>query len=201
MQRLADRGGKSKVDAALAAIQGRVLQQSGAYIVDEDGGKVAFMMDSPTLSEAYKRRMVAAVNACAGISLEQLRALGVGGLNSLLERAMGPVDGGVGCGDTEEQEGDPRTTRTVYVVAWHYTGGAGFDWYGEESDAKEAYDNEKINCTEMKDCLWTAYMFPVQVGRKLVNEEITRLIDGQLDELCAKSKQRHAAGAGMLLAA
>ena len=202
--------GRSLVDKALVEIEGKVLQQSGAYVVDENGSKVAYMMESPALGEAHKRRIVAAVNACAGISLEDLRALGVGGLATMLDRvragardeAAGAtcvlIDGAVV--EPQEERAAAVGTKTVYVVAWHYTGGAGFDWYAKREDADEAFKTERANCEELRDCLWTAYQFEMEVDASLMGEEVTSLIDSELDERCAKSKERFSVGKGMALA-
>lgn len=201
--------GVTPVDLALEEIQGKVLQQSGAYVIDECGSKVAYMMEAPAMSEAHKRRIVAAVNACAGISLEDLRMLGVGGLASLLERVRG--------GGREESESaasvivdeesaqcattpHARTT-TVHVVAWMATSGAGFNWYEASRDADEAYSEERRNCVEMRDSLWTAYRFDVEVARGLMPDEITSLINVQIQALCSSSEKRFSVGRGLAVAA
>jgi hypothetical protein len=201
--------GVSLVDKALVAIEGKVLQQSGAYVVDENGSKVAYMMESPVLSEAHKRRIVAAINACAGISLEDLRALGVGGLATMLDRvragAREESQSAIGVTVDSEQlrrvVGGCVRTRKVYVVAWQYTGGAGFDWYASKEDAVEAFRTEQTNCKELRDELWTAYTFEMEVDASLMREEVTALIDGEIDERCAKSGNRFSVGNGMALAA
>lgn len=187
--------GATVIDTALRAIEGKVLQQSGAYIIDEAGSKVAYMTEAPALSEAHKRRIVAAVNACAGISLEELRAIGVGGLATLLERVRGGgreegreavqvfEDGAVQveCG---EGQGQGRET-TVHVIAWQYAGGAGFHWYEDKLEADEAFADEQRLCAQMQDRLWKSCRFEVEVDALLMKDEITALIRGQLDALCA----------------
>jgi hypothetical protein len=186
--------GATVIDTALRAIESKVLQQSGAYIIDEGGSKVAYMMEAPALSEAHKRRIVAAVNACAGISLEELRAIGVGGLATLLERVRGGgreegaeavqvfEDGAVpvACG-----EGQGRET-TVHVIAWQYAGGAGFHWYADKLEADEAFADEQRLCAQMQDRLWKSCRFEVAVDALLMKDEITALIRAQLDALCAQ---------------
>lgn len=47
----------------------------------------------------------------------------------------------------------------VHVVAWHYDGGAGFDWYKAKEDADAAFEAEKKNVEASKDIDWTAYRF------------------------------------------
>jgi len=79
---------------------------------------------------------------------------------------------------------------TVYVNAWQYNGGAGFDWYRLPGDADKAFEEEKDNCDEYKDEGWSAYRFDVVVSSKASDEEITQTIDAQLDELCVAAEQK-----------
>lgn len=186
--------GGTVIEMALAEIQGKVLQESGAYVIDEAGSKVAYMMEAPALSEAHKRRIVAAVNACAGISLEDLRALGVGGLATLLDRVRGGgrEEGPEAVEVFEDGDDEPATgsakrrDATVHVIAWQYAGGAGFNWYTDKREAEEAFAEEERVCAQMRDSLWKSYRFDLQVGSMLMKDEITALIRGQLESLCAK---------------
>lgn len=83
----------------------------------------------------------------------------------------------------------PKTI-TVYVVAWQYNTGAGFDWYRRPGDADTAYKEEEDNADELAEEGWSAYRFDVAVSAKLSDEQITEFIDGQLDELCQKAPQK-----------
>lgn len=78
-------------------------------------------------------------------------------------------------------------TRTVHVVAWQYSGGAGFDWYADKPAASAAYIVEKQNEKEpdLRRSKWTAYRFSVRVPARMKPEEITALIDSNIDERCA----------------
>jgi len=70
---------------------------------------------------------------------------------------------------------------TVYVVAWQYNTGGGFDWYRHAHDADYAYGQEKQNVELFKDSNWTAYRFTEVVSSlDAATDEIT----AQLDELC-----------------
>lgn len=75
-------------------------------------------------------------------------------------------------------------TKTVYVVAWDFEGGGGFDWYFNAADQAEAYTTEKYNCAQFADSGWTAYQFNVEVPAELSNDEITNFIDDDLLYLC-----------------
>ncbi len=81
-----------------------------------------------------------------------------------------------------------KKTRTVHVVAWQYSGGAGFDWYAAKADADKAFTEEKKNEAkpELSVSKWTAYRFSVRVPARMKPEEITNLIDSNIDERCAK---------------
>ena len=74
--------------------------------------------------------------------------------------------------------------KTVYVNAWQYNTGAGFDWYKEPKDAEHAFELEKINADDLADENWTAYMFCKDV---VSYETATEEIDARLDELCLKA--------------
>lgn len=85
----------------------------------------------------------------------------------------------------------------VYVVAWRYEGGGGFDWYYEPRDAEKAWVAELKNVEQFRDSGWTAYKFQYSTGiaatRKTITHDqrnlITRNIDDYLDELCDKAEQ------------
>lgn len=81
-------------------------------------------------------------------------------------------------------------TITVYVNAWQYNTGAGFDWYRRPGDADKAFEEEKGNCEELAEEGWSAYRFDVAVPSVLSDEEITALIDEDLDGLCVKAERK-----------
>lgn len=70
----------------------------------------------------------------------------------------------------------------VFVVAWHYNGGAGFDWYYTADAANKAFEEEKVNAVTFADNDWTAYRFDFN-SLSSESEAITEEIDSQLDEL------------------
>jgi len=85
----------------------------------------------------------------------------------------------------------PETQITVYVVAWQYNTGVGFDWYRRPGDADAAYEEEKGNADEMADEGWSAYRFDYVVSSKMSDEQITQLIDSELDDLYVKATEKH----------
>lgn len=84
----------------------------------------------------------------------------------------------------------------VFVTAWHYQGGGGFEWFWTPEAADKAFADEQTNVEELRADSWTAYRFdyesPVHTTRESATTEqrdaITREIDEQLDELCAQSR-------------
>lgn len=79
--------------------------------------------------------------------------------------------------------------RLVHVVAWHYDGGAGFDWYLQPDKADLAFEEEKKNCHEFRTDEWEAYRFDFEAGDPL-SPSITDEIDRDLDELCSGKDER-----------
>lgn len=77
----------------------------------------------------------------------------------------------------------------VYVVAWHYNGGAGFNWYRNESAADAAFEREKENAREFALDDWRAYRFDFKTDFATA-DVITDLIDRDIDELCVGSDER-----------
>jgi len=70
---------------------------------------------------------------------------------------------------------------TIYVNAWQYNSGAGFDWYRRPGDADTAFEEEKNNCIELKAEGWSAYRFNFVVSSKATDEEITEAIDARIE--------------------
>ena len=66
----------------------------------------------------------------------------------------------------------------IYIVAWEYIGGGGFDWYWEKKIAKKMYQEEKRNEKEFKRTKWTAYYREIDLT--MFSDEITNMIDGIL---------------------
>lgn len=86
--------------------------------------------------------------------------------------------------------------QTVYVVAWSFDTGGGFDWYYTAASADRAFEEEKQNADspELAREGWTAYRFTVEVTGNSP-EEITDEIDAELLGLCdaAPVRYKHAA--------
>ena len=77
--------------------------------------------------------------------------------------------------------------KTVYVVAWQYNTGAGFDWYRTPEAADKAYAEEQVNVRTPSLAAenWTAYRFDVVLPSDVRwGKPVTEYIDGQLDTLC-----------------
>lgn len=95
---------------------------------------------------------------------------------------------------------EPDRKFQVYVVAWQYDGGAGFDWYWQASRAAQAFREELENVEKHRDEGWSAYRFnfdtdtnPHADATEITEEirkdrqEITDEIDALLDDLCAQA--------------
>lgn len=64
----------------------------------------------------------------------------------------------------------------VWVVAWEYDGGGGFDWYYTQEAAKKARRAEQRNEREFRNERWKAILFEYN-PRARKPESITREID------------------------
>lgn len=73
------------------------------------------------------------------------------------------------------------TMKTVYVVAFEYESGGGFNWYHTAEAAERAYQAELANCDRLTG--WSAYRFNYETENTDA-DAITAEIDGQLIELC-----------------
>lgn len=67
-------------------------------------------------------------------------------------------------------------TKKVYVVAWEFDYGGGFDWYEEEAHAKEAFEEEKKNEHEFRSDRWKAFLVEY-ITEKEMPDEITAEIE------------------------
>lgn len=72
--------------------------------------------------------------------------------------------------------------KTVYVVAWNFNTGGGFNWYPTTKVADLWYEQEKENARQLADYGWKAYRFDFEVTSS-DEDLITRQIDEQLDRL------------------
>lgn len=79
----------------------------------------------------------------------------------------------------------------VHVMAWHYNGGAGFNWYRTPADADSAFAVEKGTVDSYPKDNWTAFRFDVEVENV---ETATAEIDATLDALCAGSQLSYGPG-------
>jgi len=92
----------------------------------------------------------------------------------------------------EYEEIEDEDDKTVYIVAWEYEGGGGFDWYHTKEAADKAREAEKVNEAELED--WEAFRYdiiiPESVGQ--VPEDITTYIENcnsdKVDEIRAANK-------------
>ena len=76
--------------------------------------------------------------------------------------------------------------KPVYVVAWEYDGGGGFDWYHSESAQKEAFEREKENVREFSCAGWKAIKFSHKVRSY---KTATAEIDSRLTEFFAAASR------------
>jgi sugar phosphate isomerase/epimerase len=91
----------------------------------------------------------------------------------------------------KEIEVERITTMKVYVVAWEYGGGGGFDWYPDPDAASQAWKEEQKNCIAFAKENWEAVTFEYETQN--VGEAITTEIDHQLPELFDKATTRYKA--------
>ena len=68
----------------------------------------------------------------------------------------------------------------IYIVAWEYNGGGGFDWYLKKKDALEAIKDERKNEIVWKKDKWTAFYFEVDLLS--IRDDITDMLDGGIVE-------------------
>jgi hypothetical protein len=84
----------------------------------------------------------------------------------------------------------------VYVVAWRFNTGGGFDWYVYKADADAAWREERLNAESFASEGWKAYRFEYQTRLDVIYEdEITDEIGEQLDSLCDTSVVSYSASA------
>jgi len=78
----------------------------------------------------------------------------------------------------------------VYVVAWAYDTGGGFDWYHNTIDADSAYEKEKNNVSDSKLAKenWSAFRFDIDVTSA---ETATDEIDSDLITYCKHANIKH----------
>ena len=75
----------------------------------------------------------------------------------------------------------------VFVVAWMFTGGGGFDWYKKPKAADKAFEHEDQSVKDLSDQHWTAFRFDVEVTSF---ETATDEIEAVLDDLCEAAGQK-----------
>lgn len=80
--------------------------------------------------------------------------------------------------------------KLVYVVAWEYDTGGGFDWYHSEELADKYFEEEKINCEEFWEDHWEVRQFTCEFSPDLSNEEITEAIAANEEELYNAATKR-----------
>jgi hypothetical protein len=90
---------------------------------------------------------------------------------------------------------------TVWVVAWQYDGGAGFNFYWDKDDAEAAWVDEVKNTEDpqLKAEGWSAYFFPFDYeltepddgeDRAALTEAIVSEIDEDLDMSCVYADRK-----------
>ncbi len=81
----------------------------------------------------------------------------------------------------------------VFVVAWEYDTGGGFDWYYNAYAADVEFEVEKRNCHDpiLAKENWTAFRFDVEVESF---ETTTDEIDAKLCELCDECQNKYPKG-------
>jgi len=76
--------------------------------------------------------------------------------------------------------------KTVFVCAWEYASGGGFDWYHTAEARDKAFEKEKENCNDplLKKDNWTAFSFDVEIPEGMPDEDTASYIDFSLDDFC-----------------
>ena len=77
--------------------------------------------------------------------------------------------------------------KTVYIVAWEYESGGGFDWYHTKKAADKAFIKEKENCDcpELKAAEWTAVQYQHETSLTdpvTITDEITAICTDLFDK-------------------
>ena len=82
----------------------------------------------------------------------------------------------------------------VYVVAWSYESGGGFDWYVRKEDADLAWRKEKESADDplLAREGWTAYRFEYRPNARTC-PTVTAEIDEQIIALCSNAAERYRA--------
>lgn len=65
--------------------------------------------------------------------------------------------------------------QTIYVVAWEYDGGGGFDWFRRRAHQRDAWAKQKVNRNVFKELKWRARKFQFKTMRgtfDAINQEI-----------------------------
>ncbi len=138
-----------KLVAAIRRETLRALSTEDAAIVR----RAVVSVDNPTLT--------------AELSVDRLNQ-GYAYLHNLLDSLKGVKRPKVGVA--------PVGPGTVYVVAWEYDGGGGFDWYRAKTDTDVAFVEEQKNADELVDEHWTAVQFDFEVPEKMSAEDLTERI-------------------------
>ena len=77
--------------------------------------------------------------------------------------------------------------RTVYIVAWEYHWGGGFNWYADKTIAKKMYIEEKINEKIYKKDHWQVYF--VEHLTSLKKKEAITIEIGNLQPWISSNKK------------
>lgn len=84
-------------------------------------------------------------------------------------------------------------TKTVYVVAWEYESGGGFDWYADRANAVARFERER----DSLDADTAYFFYPYTTKADEPADATTDAIDANLIECCAGAAVR-AVGANVL---
>lgn len=80
----------------------------------------------------------------------------------------------------------------IYVVAWEYDNGGGFNWFYKKEAALTMFDNEKKNCNNWIDVNHQAAYFEYE-SKSEIPEEINNEIDADLESLFNNATMKYKA--------
>lgn len=81
--------------------------------------------------------------------------------------------------------------KQIFVVAWEYETGGGYDWFNTLEAANTGYENELVNCEVFKEDNWKARQCIIVVPENMTNEEITDHIEANQDVIWQTSSERY----------
>ena len=80
----------------------------------------------------------------------------------------------------------------IYIVAWEYDTGGGFNWFYKKEAALTAFDDEKKNCNDWVEVNWQVAYFEYK-SKSEIPEEIDNEIEINLETLFNSATMKYKA--------